>query len=263
MTQATPPFRVSVFAAPKKGSSVFECEDSVGLMRNRMRFCVADGATEAFDSRHWARLLTKCWALSPVAVIQAQQFAEWLPAVGDRFHARWEGKKLPWYSQEKSLAGAFAAFAGLAFESDGRNLRWAAAVLGDSCLFQLTVDGALSGSIPDVSGIGPHCRPTLLPSKRALQDHALSGMLFGTGKASAGDVFLLLTDAIAAWYARTIADDRPLARRFDTALAGCRQAELEALIHGERARGTLHNDDVAVIRIECAGASTPSGNQPA
>ena len=151
MTRAAP-LKVSALVVPKNGSSVRECEDSVGVGRSRMRFCVADGATEAFDSRYWARLLTKCWSLGADAVLSPQQFSEWLPLVGERFDARWEGKRLPWYSEEKSRGGAFAAFAGLAFESDGPNLRWAAAALGDSCLFRLTAGGALSGTIPDVTG---------------------------------------------------------------------------------------------------------------
>ncbi len=101
MTRAAP-LKVSALVVPKNGSSVRECEDSVGVGRSRMRFCVADGATEAFDSRHWARLLTKCWSLGADAVLSPQQFGEWLPLVGDRFDARWEGKRLPWYSEEKS-----------------------------------------------------------------------------------------------------------------------------------------------------------------
>jgi hypothetical protein len=263
MTEATSPLRVSVFVAPKSGSSVLECEDSVGLMRRRMRFCVADGATEAFDSRYWARLLTKCWALSPVAFMSQQQFGEWLQAIGDRFDSRWEGKRLPWYSEEKSRAGAFAAFAGLVFESDGANLRWAAAVLGDSCLFRLTRDGAVNGTIPEMSEVGAYRRPTLLPSKHSLQADAVSRMLFGSGDVAEGDIFLLLTDAMAAWYARTLEEDKSLARRFDAMLANSCHAEVEDLIRRERERGALHNDDVAVIRIECAGraagGSTPPG----
>jgi hypothetical protein len=262
MTGVTSPLKVSVFVAPKSGSSVLECEDSVGLMRRRMRFCVADGATEAFDSRYWARLLTKCWSLSPVVLMSPQQIGEWLGAIGDRFHSRWEGKRLPWYSEEKSLAGAFAAFTGLVFESEGGNLRWTAAVLGDSCLFRLTNDGALHGTIPDMSAVGVYRRPTLIPSRRSLQADAVSRILFATGEVSEGDIFLLLTDAIAAWYARVLEEDRALARRFDTMLANSRQAEVEELIHRERERGTLHNDDIAVIRIECgkaAGESTPPG----
>ena len=124
MTQATAPLKVSALVVPKNGSTVRECEDSVGVGRSRMRFCVADGATEAFDSRYWARLLTKCWSLGADAVLSPRQFGEWLPIVGDRFDSRWEGKHLPWYSEEKSRGGAFAAFAALAFESDGPTLRW-------------------------------------------------------------------------------------------------------------------------------------------
>jgi hypothetical protein len=255
MTEATSRLKVSAFVMPKRGSSPKECEDSVGVARSRMRFCVADGATEAFDSRYWARLLTKCWSLRPAAVISPQQFAGWLPTVGDRFDSRWEGKKLPWYSEEKSRAGAFAAFAGLIFESDGQDFRWAAAVLGDSCLFRLTADGALSGTIPDVSQAAFNYRPTLIPSRRSLQSHALSQMLFGAGEVSEGDVFFLLTDAIAAWYARILKEDPALARRFDTMASGSCHPQMEDLIHRERERGTLHNDDIAAIRIEYTGES--------
>jgi hypothetical protein len=252
MTQATAPLKVSALVVPKSGSAVRECEDSVGVGRSRMRFCVADGATEAFDSRRWARLLTKYWSRGADAVLSPQQFSEWLPAIGDRLHARWEGKRLPWYSEEKSRGGAFAAFAGLAFEFDGPNLHWTASALGDSCLFRVTADGDLRGTIPDVTGIGSHRRPMLVPSKRALQAHALSHLVSGSGEASKGDVFLLLTDAIAAWYARMLEDDPDLARLFDAMISGSCHAEVEALIQRERARGTLQNDDVAAVRVQCA-----------
>jgi hypothetical protein len=263
MTLTTAPLKVSALVVPKNGSTVRECEDSVGVGRCGMRFCVADGATEAFDSRRWARLLTKCWSLGANAIISPEQFGGWLPAIGERFHSRWEGKQLPWYSEEKSRGGAFAAFAGLAFESDGPTLRWAAAALGDSCLFRLTAGGALCGTIPDVAGIGSHRRPMLVPSKRALQADALSHLVSGSGEASKGDIFLLLTDAIAAWYARMLEGEPDLARLFDAMVSGSCQAEVEDLIHRERARGALQNDDVAAVRVQCAddrgGASAPFG----
>jgi hypothetical protein len=253
MTYAAAPLKVSALLVPKNGSTVRECEDSIGMARGRMKFCVADGATEAFDSRHWARLLTKRWSLGAKTVISAEEFAEWLPAIGERFHSRWEGKPLPWYSEEKSRGGAFAAFAGLAFESDGPNLRWAAASLGDSCLFRLTADGVLSGTIPDITAIGSHCRPVLVPSRRNLQADALRHLASGAGEASNGDVFLLLTDAIAAWYARMLESDPDLARSFDAMVSGACYSEVEDLIRRERERGTLQNDDVAAVRVQCLG----------
>jgi hypothetical protein len=249
MTSAAP-LKVSALVVPKNGSTVRECEDSVGVGRSRMRFCVADGATEAFDSRYWARLLTKCWSLGANAVISPQQFGEWLPLIGDRFRARWEGRRLPWYSEEKKRGGAFAAFAGLTFEFDGPNLRWAAAALGDSCLFLMTAGGVLTGTIPDVTGIGSHSRPMLIPSKLALQADALGHLVSGSGEASKGDVFLLLTDAMAAWYARMLEGDPDLARLFDAMVGASCHAEMKNLIHRERERGTLQNDDIAAVRVE-------------
>ena len=103
----------------------------------------------------------------------------------------------------------------------------------------------------------------LVPSKRALQAHALSHLVSGSGEASKGDVFLLLTDAIAAWYARMLEGDPDLARLFDAMLGDSCHAEVEDLIQRERERGTLQNDDVAAVRVQCAddagGASTPFG----
>jgi hypothetical protein len=252
MTQVAELLKVSALVMPKNGSTVRECEDAVGVGRGRMRFCVADGATEAFDSRYWARLLTRCWSRGAGTVITTRQFEEWLPVLGDRFHSRWEGKRLPWYSAEKSQGGAFAAFAGLAFESDGRNLRWTAAALGDSCLFQFAAGGVLRGTIPDVAEIGWHCRPMLIPSRRALQAGALSHLVFGSGEVSKGDVFLLLTDAIAVWFARMLESDPHLARAFDAMVEGSCHPEAEDLIHRERRRGTLRNDDVAAVRVQFA-----------
>ena len=249
MRQAAALPKVSALIVPKNGSTVQECEDAVGVGRGRMRFCVADGATEAFDSRYWARLLTKCWSRGANASISQCQLEQWLPVLGDRFHSRWEGKRLPWYSEEKSQGGAFAAFAGLAFESDGSNLRWTAVALGDSCLFQFAAGGVLRGTIPDVTGIGSNCRPMLIPSRRALQARALGQLVFGAGEASKGDVFLLLTDAIAVWYARMLERDPHLARSFDVMVDGSCQAEAEDLIQRERRRGTLRNDDVAAVRV--------------
>jgi hypothetical protein len=244
------PLKVSALVVPKNGSTVRECEDAVGVGRGRMRFCVADGATEAFDSRYWARLLAKCWSSGTNVVMSQRHFEEWLPVLGDRFHSRWEGKRLPWYSEEKSRGGAFAAFAGLAFELDGPNLRWEAAALGDSCLFQFDAEGVLRGTIPDVRSIGSHCRPMLIPSRPALQAGALSHLVSGSGEVSRGDVFLLLTDAIAVWYARMLECDSHLARAFDGMLERSCPGEVEDLINRERGRGTLHNDDVAAVRVQ-------------
>ena len=62
-------------------------------------------------------------------------------------------------------------------------------------------------------------------------------------------MFLLLTDAIAAWYLQALNTSPRLAHEFDASLAATDIYELEALISRCRDGGSLRNDDVAVIRI--------------
>jgi hypothetical protein len=249
MTLEDAPFRVSVLVMPKAGCPAKECEDSVGVDRVAMRFCVADGATEAFDSRRWARLLTKSWVRRPRPVITAEDFAAWLPAAGDRLEAQWANRQLPWYAEEKSRSGAFAAFAGLTFEMSEGKLHWAAAALGDACVFRRGAAGRMENAIPDLSECGFERRPTLLPSKRALQVRALNEMEFQAGAAEPGDVFLLMTDAIAAWYLNMREHHPERADHFEATLQS--GDKLADLVDEERHRAALRNDDVAVIRIAC------------
>ncbi len=70
-----------------------------------------------------------------------------------------------------------------------------------------------------------------------------------SGRARAGDVFLLLTDAIAAWYLEALGSSPALAERFDSILSESNEPELKAMVESCRANGYLRNDDVAAIRI--------------
>ena len=260
MTLEASPLRVNAFVMPKAGCSARECEDSVGVNPRGMKFCVADGATEAFDSRRWARLLTKSWVRSSRPVISQEDFAAWLPVAGDRLESQWESRQLSWYAEEKSRSGAFAAFAGLTFEMFEGELRWAAAVLGDACLFRRRESGHLKDAIPDLSGGGFERRPTLIPSKRALQARALDEMQFRTGTAEPGDVFLLLTDSIAAWYLNMRESDPARADDLEMRASLPCQTRLTNLLDEERQRATLRNDDIAIIRIAYGSDGGSGGN---
>lgn len=251
---------VNSFVTPKAGCSAKECEDSVGVDRRGMRFCVADGATESFDSRNWARQLTKSWVRSSRPVISREDFAEWLPAAGDRLQSRWENRQLPWYAEEKSRSGAFAAFAGLMFERWEGKLRWAAAVLGDSCIFRRGASGKLEDAIPFSCGADFNSHPTLIPSKRAMQPRALQEMQFRSGTVEPGDVFLVLTDAIAAWYLEMLESHPERAASFESLAGRACQDGLESLLAEERKRATLRNDDIAVIRIAYVSSGLDSSD---
>ena len=109
--------------------------------------------------------------------------------------------------------------------------------------------------ISDLSQFGSH--PMLAPSNRARLDAAMDHFVIKDGRARVGDVFLLLTDAIAAWYLQALDTTPKLAQEIDATLASTNDHGLEALISRCRESGSLRNDDVAAIRIAIRDCKCP------
>ncbi len=126
---------VGRFLLPKDGCTPNECEDAIGISISRNRFCIADGATEGFDSRYWARLLVRGWVSAARPAVTREQFDSLLCSLGVRFGKKWEKKILPWYAEEKAQSGAFAAFVGINFILSGGEVHWQAKTLGSCVLF--------------------------------------------------------------------------------------------------------------------------------
>jgi len=228
---------------------VSECEDAIGVRRDTHRFCVADGATEAYDSRRWARLLTKHWA-SSTRLLTIEALGPWIQALGERIEKRWNKKPLPWYAEEKAQSGAFAALVGLAFfDSRDTGPSWQAIAIGDSCLVHkrgTDIVQALPISDPDAFGF----HPTLLPSTPAKQAGIAENFTIACGQAQPGDVFLLLTDAIAAWYLRMSSEDPARVAELERLIETNNAHAVDKMMSSERSQRRLRNDDVAVIRIQ-------------
>lgn len=138
---------VKAFWLPKDGSSEEEYEDaffprhSSSLTGERLRFAVADGATEASFSRLWARMLVRAFVRRsldlPLTLEQLAPLRElWSASIHD--------KPLPWYAEEKAASGAFSSLLGLelAEERPEGNVKrtWRAVAAGDTCLVQVTGD---------------------------------------------------------------------------------------------------------------------------
>jgi hypothetical protein len=237
------------FVLPKEGSGAEECEDAVAFDAGSLRFAVADGASEAFDARRWATRLAAEWVGAVRAPLTAAEFGPWLKEQGEWLHASWEGKKLPWYAEEKRRAGSFAAFVGLRLEADGRGMSWRAVALGDSCLVQRR-GGEVVSSFPLDSHEAFNSTPWLVPSSGGARETALSRLAEREGRAEAGDTFLLMTDALSAWYLENSARRDPRAEEFDSLLAASENNSLLELVRRERAAARLKDDDVAAVRIE-------------
>lgn len=91
------------FICPKKGSKSSECEDALSVSQQKHRFCVTDGASDAFDSRSWARLLAASWKVNTKGFpFQKEQFEQEVQALAEKWKRRWAGRELPWYKEAKS-----------------------------------------------------------------------------------------------------------------------------------------------------------------
>ncbi|MBV9923940.1 MAG: protein phosphatase 2C domain-containing protein [Acidobacteria bacterium] len=237
------------FVLPKEGSGPEECEDAVAFDAGALRFAVADGATEAFDARRWAARLAAEWVGAVRAPLSAAEFGPWLKEQGEWLRASWEGRKLPWYAEEKRRAGSYAAFVALRLEGEGRRMKWRAVALGDSCLVQRR-GGELITAFPLSRPEEFGSAPPLAPSSDGVREAALAKLVEREGGAEPGDTFLLMTDALSAWYFDASARRDPAAERFDSLLAASENGSLADLVRRERAAARLKDDDVAVVRIQ-------------
>ena len=241
------------FVLPKEGATLAECEDAVGLNEESWAYAVADGATEAFDARSWARRLAENWVRAVPAPVTVEEFGPWAARQGELLRSSWEGRALPWYAEEKRRAGSFATFVGLSFEAGGAGLGWRAVSLGDFCLVQRRGD-ALVAALPVARHDHFNSCPPLVPSSDALQRAVLARAVTRAGTAERGDVFLLFSDAVAAWYLEAFARGRRQLAEFDSSLAASENEALAELLRREQRENRMRDDDVAVIRLRVARA---------
>jgi len=243
-----PRFSTFTFLAPKSDSNAAECEDALSVNAGRLRFCIADGATEGFASRRWARLLVKHWTRSERPVLTREQLCGWVAALGSRFDRYWQRRVLPWFAEEKARSGAFAAFVCLVFLESQGQWHWQAIAIGDSCLVVLRHE-AIVASFPldDPEAFG--FRPVLLPSDQAVQLKTMEQIEVISAPAASGDTFFLLTDAVAAWFLRCAKCAPDEIARLEYLLQCGNHKALCDFIDKQRSNNRLRNDDVGIIMV--------------
>jgi len=245
-TTGSPGPAVNHVLLPKQGHSLAECEDAFACNRSTMRFAVADGATESFDAASWAQRLATRWVNS-TGLLTEEDFWTWLNSEGQAHNDSWNRLDLPWYSIEKRGAGSFAAFVGIEIQPDKS---WHAIALGDSCLLHCRTSRVLT--IFPVSGSNDFgCAPVLAPSCTELNIHARSSIARQAGGLADGDRFLLLSDAIAAWYIKlNEQQDYKRISDFEELLKQEDEAPMSDFLELERLEARLKDDDVAIVCIE-------------
>ena len=227
---------VALFAMPKRGHTVDEYEDAHAVSPVDawpFHAAVADGATEAAFSRHWARVLADGWIEEAPADTKAWQSAlpawraQWHDLVADQVRQR------AWYAAAKAEQGAFAAFLGLTLFADGT---WRAVSQGDCVVLHIR-SGSLVAAWPISDPKAFTYRPTLVASRPSTE--AAEGLQVTNGTWTDGDTMLLASDALGAWLLRT---DPTTALSWGAAPAA-------SAMQAARRSGDLANDDVTLVRL--------------
>jgi hypothetical protein len=247
--------QISAFWAPKAGNSASEYEDAFSVPNEpiaesaSIAFAAADGATETSFAGLWANLLVRSYGRKGLDWDCFDERVEhcrkvWKRAVGS--------KVLPWYAEEKVRSGAFSSIVGVTLY-DGlvwkRSGTWHAIAVGDSCLFQVS-DHKLVNAFPLEHSNDFSSRPVLLGSVLPGPDATRVVPCSMKGKWDRGDLFYLMTDALACWFLKhveggadpsTILSSVTDQTSFDSLVATQRQnKEIDGI-------PALRNDDVTLV----------------
>jgi hypothetical protein len=256
----------------KAGNAEEEYEDACCPAENgrregaELRFAIADGASEGMLSGGWARILVELhcrlgWTGGSVEQFLESAYGDWKSFTSEYLRGR-ETRHSPvqWYEEPGFEVGAFSTLLGLTLtgRSQGRAGEWTAAAVGDSCLFQVR-GSALLRKFPLEQSSDFNSRPVLLASNPAHNGQAVSVVKRSSGTFESGDVFYLMTDALARWALREDEEGKNpwiVLRDHATRAVPVFGAWIAAL----RKDRELRNDDVTLLRIDLPGqlATDPS-----
>lgn len=228
---------------PQRGAPKAPHKGAGGPSR-RLRFAVADGATETSFAGLWARQLVAAYGRG------CFEGGDWLAQLG-RQQAAWYAevlqKPLPWYAEEKVRAGAYAALLGLDVMATGE---WRSLAVGDCCLLHWRGDELVT-AFPAQDAAFFTSRPYLLSSNAAHNEGLDRQIQRASGQWRPGDRFALLSDALAQWALRQHEAGRPpwgaLAE-----LQGADRRHFARWVDGLRQSAALRNDDVTAVLVALA-----------
>lgn len=258
--------QIQTFTLPKQGYQPDEYEDAWAHDATATRLALADGASDSFESRLWAQALVQSFIDAPPAP-QPEALLTWLevPLHVWRQGIRWE--HLPWYAEEKARRGAFATLLGLTFawpestaaEADIAEVAWQALALGDACLFQVRHETVIV-RFPVTQAADFGTTPALLSTRHDYTERSLAALATCTGTCLDGDLFILATDALAAWFlAQVEAGAQPWA-----SLLTLTDETFADGIAALRQDGAMRNDDVTLVlgRVQqCRAEARPTGDE--
>jgi hypothetical protein len=193
--------RVRGFHLPKAGSRPDEYEDAWGVSEDGTCLAVADGASDAFESGEWARLLVRAFLADQPP--SGAALAGWLRQPTDAWKSFIHWDQLTYYQEAKARDGALATFLGVRYLPPPAGAswpwRWRAFAVGDACLFHVRED-RLIAAFPLERSDAFSTTPALLSTNPQHQARSVTAVRALEGELLPGDTMFFATDAFAAWF---------------------------------------------------------------
>jgi hypothetical protein len=237
---------------PKRGSRAEEYEDAWQYDNVTGRYAIADGASDAFESRLWSRALVDSYVLAPPPG-DLEAILQWLQPLSQAWQQQVNSIELPWYALAKADLGSFATFLGLSFvlpDQEGlpdndQQLSWQAIALGDACCFQIRDESVVTYfPVRRASDFGT--TPALLSTKLDYTRKSIADLQLHAGAYRVGDLFVLATDALAEWFLRSVESS---GRPWQLLLELRPDSFADAMEHLRQHAG-MRNDDVTLLIIK-------------
>ena len=158
--------------------------------------------------------------------------------------------RLPWFAVEKARQGPISTLLGVTFawpnpnrkRGTGATVRWRAIAVGDSCLFQIRDDEVIV-CFPVTRCADFGTTPPLLSTQLEYNRRSLNYLQHHDGACQLGDLFVLATDALAAWFlCRVETGEQPWRD-----LVGLNTEKFVELVERLRQERAMRNDDVTLL----------------
>jgi hypothetical protein len=242
--------QISAHALQKGGTDPRHCEDAFAFDVTAGIAAIADGASDAFESGAWARLLVTTFVHSPPTDDPAKLPA-WAAGPARAWNASLRWDDMAWYADQKAReVGGLATLLGFRMEKDAPIPgMWHALAVGDACLLHLRNRAVLT-RFPIDEVVAFDSTPALLCTHHehnaTLQGGEDIQVMYGTCRA--GDIFLMATDALAEWlYAIPDLHEADSDLPDWGTLSSLLEEDFEAVIDQLRTQNALRNDDVTLM----------------
>ncbi len=242
------------FSIGKLGNSDTENEDAFNFIEAQFekpekllqRLAIADGATMSSFAGKWAQLLVEAYIKEPFNSPEDLQHV--IKSLSFQLSEYVESKKpMPWYAEEKARQGAFSTFLGLEFLESKENSdtygKWQVIGIGDSCLFCIR-DNNLLLTFPIKFSTDFNNRPNLVSSNLSCNQNLLETTFLESGNWKTGDIFILATDALAAFL---LAENEKESFKWETLTNKKNDTEFKEWVENKRNSEEIKDDDVTYL----------------